>query len=563
MNRDRLLACICTVLLVGCGDTGPGEQQTSKPTRDRPNVLLIVVDDMGYADLGSFGGEIETPNLDALAEAGIRLTNFHAASMCSPSRAMLLTGVDSHLAGYGNMLEELAPNQKGQPGYEGRLNDRVVTVANLLKDSGYRTYVTGKWHLGAGPSAPHVRGFDQSFVLDSGGGSHFADMRPAYAPSPDVKAFYLDDGVQLEQLPDDFEYSSQFHADRMISYLQAGEGSEKPFFAYLAFTAPHWPLQAPDEAIQKYKGRYDEGYDVISERRLAKMKRIGLIPDHSIRSARSPKEAPWETLTDEQKKMELRAMEIYAAMVDQVDVHTGRVVDYLKQSGQFDNTVIIFLSDNGAEGHDLDETWPAEAFPAIRKTIDDSHDFSYEAMGRPGSYVLYGPNWANAGAPPFRLHKAFPTEGGTRAAAFVFYPPSFPGGRLVDDFISIKDVTPTLLEFVGVEHPGAHYEGRAIQPMSGISMLSVLMGTGSMPSDRIVADELLGKRLVRKGEWKIVHMPTPWGTGGWQLYNIRQDPSENHDLAAQYPDKVAELTAHWDQYVEDNGVILPNWVSGY
>ena len=567
MDQDRSVArwliWITAVVLVSCAGDRPAQIESDATQIRRPNILLIVVDDMGFADLGSFGGEIDTPNLDALAEAGVRLTNFHGSSMCSPSRAMLLTGVDPHLAGYGNMLEELAPNQKGQPGYEGHLNDRVVTISSLLKDSGYRTYVTGKWHLGDGPSAPIARGFDRSFVLDSGGGSHFSDMRPAYAPSPEVKAHYLDEGIRIQELPSEFEYSSQFHADRMLSYLKAGEASEQPFFAYLAFTAPHWPLQAPDEAIAKYAGRYDEGYDVISERRLSRMKRLGLVPQTATRSSRSPKEAPWESLTEDQRKIELRAMEVYAAMVDQVDVHTGRVIDYLKRSGQFDNTVIIFLSDNGAEGHDLDETWPAEAFPAIRKTIDESHDFSFESMGRPGSYVLYGANWANSAAPAFRLHKAFPAEGGTRTAAFVHYPPAFPGGRLLHDFVSIKDIAPTLLALTEIEHPGTRYKGRDIYPMTGLSVLHVLRGEGSMPADRVLADELLGKRVVRKGDWRLVHMPAPYGNGDWQLFNVEIDLSQERDLSSEYPETVDELLAHWERYVEENGVIIPDWVSGY
>lgn len=560
MLHIRLLAILALTALAGCEQK---EATVSQPAHDRPNILLIVVDDMGFADLGAFGGEIPTPNLDALAYAGIRLTNFHTSSMCSPSRAMFLTGVDSHLAGFGNMLEELAPNQKGQPGYEGYLNDRVVTVATLLRDAGYRTYVTGKWHLGGGSSGPGARGFERSFVLGPGGASHFADMRPAYAPTPDIKAEYWEDGAKLEALPPAFRYSSEFYVDRLIDYLEADKNSEQPFFAFLSFTAPHWPLQAPDEAIAKYAGRFDEGYDVVSERRLERMKELGLIPQAAQRSARSPKEMPWEELTDEQRKIEIRAMEIYAAMIDQVDAHTGRLIDYLKARGSFDNTMIVFTSDNGAEGHDLDETWPWESFPKIRKTIEDTHDFSYEKMGRPGSYVLYGPNWANAGAPAFRLHKGFPTEGGTRVAAFVHYPAALPSGIVVDDFISVKDIAPTLLELTNIERPGGEYAGRAIEPMSGISALSVLRGKAGANPGRVLSDELMGKRAVRAGDWKIVHMPEPYGNGRWQLYDLSKDLAEARDVAGQYPEKLEEMKKHWDAYARDNRVILPDWVSGY
>ena len=530
---------------------------------DRPNILLIVVDDMGIADLGAFGGEIETPNLDELAYAGVRLTNFHASPMCSPSRAMLLTGVDNHLAGFGNMLEELAPNQKDKPGYEGYLNERVVTVAKLLQDAGYRTYVSGKWHLGTGPSGPSQRGFGRSFVLITGGASHFADMRPAYAPSPDIKANYWEGGAQLDELPSQFRYSSEFYVDRLIDFLDEDRDSEQPFFAFLSFTAPHWPLQAPDEAIAQQAGRYDAGYDVISEQRLARMKELGLVPPDARRSPRSPKEIPWSELTEEQRRVEIRAMEIYAAMVEQVDTHSGRLFKYLGSTGALDNTVVIFLSDNGAEGHDLDETWPRDAFPKIRKTIDESHDFSYENMGRPGSYVLYGPNWANAGAPAFNLHKGFPTEGGTRVAAFVHYPAAFQSAAIVDDFVHIKDIAPTLLDLLGVEQPNGTYANRPVEPISGMSVLPLLSGGEPGPVGRVMGTELLGKAAIRAGPWKLVLMPEPYGNGTWQLHNLEEDLAEVRDLAAQYPDKVAELERHWDEYAQRNGVILPDWVSGY
>jgi len=533
-------------------------------TDTRPNILLIVADDMGFADLGSFGGEIPTPNLDRLAREGLRLANFHASTMCSPSRAMLLTGVDSHLTGFGNMLEEMAPNQKGRPGYEGFLNDRVVTLPTLLRDAGYQTFMAGKWHLGAGEGrGPSWRGFDSSFVLASGGASHFADMRPAYAPNPDVRANYWENGVKLTELPTDFEYSSQYYVDRTIRFLETERDPDRPFFAYLAFTAPHWPLQAPDAAIDRHRGRYDAGYDAVAVARLARMKSLGLVPDAATRAGRSPKETPWTALDEEQRQVEIRAMEIYAAMIDEMDRHTGRLVERLETAGLLDDTLVVFMSDNGPEGHDLDETWPMEAFPDIRRTIDAAHDFSYEAMGRPGSYVLYGANWANAGSPPFRLHKAFPTEGGTRVASFVRFPGTVPAGGVSHDFGFVTDVMPTLLEIAGVEHPGTRYRGRDVEPVSGASMLPFWTGAESPDADRVVVQELLGKRVVRKGSWKLVSMPAPYGVGDWQLFNLDLDLAESNDVAAEHPDTVAELGALWDAYAERNGVVIPDWVSGY
>jgi arylsulfatase len=256
-------------------------------------------------------------------------------------------------------------------------------------------------------------------------------------------------------------------------------------------------------------------------------------------------------------------MEIYAAMIDEVDRHTGRLVDHLETLGVADNTVIIFMSDNGPEGHDLDETWPMEAYPEIRTTIDAAHDFSYETMGRPGSYVLYGPNWANAGSPAYRLHKAFPTEGGTRVAAFVYDPTQGASPRIVDDFVYVTDITPTILEFAGVSHPGSEYQGRPVEPANGISFAPLLRGESGSNEVRVTGAELFGKRAVRSGPWKLVHMPEPWGTGDWQLYNLDEDLGESRDLSSAHPEKVTELMAHWEEYAAENNVIIPDWVSGY
>ena len=579
--------CCLTLISAIAGLAGCGENTaTVNPatTDQRPNILLIVADDMGFSDIGSFGSEIATPNLDRLATEGLRFTNFHASTMCSPSRAMLLTGVDSHRAGYGNMLEELAPNQEGQPGYEGYLNDRVVTLPTLLADAGYRTMMTGKWHLGSGEGrGPAWRGFDRSFALDSGGASHFADMRPAYAPTPDIKANYSEDGRRLQSLPAGFEYSTQYYVDRMIEFLAERDSDDQPFFAYLSFTAPHWPLQAPDAAIERHRGRYDDGYDRLAEDRLARLKELGMVPHEARRSGRSPKERPWKELDAEARKIEIRAMEVYAAMIDRVDqnigrvmakieelgqmentlFHTGRLIDFLEASGELENTFILFLSDNGPEGHDLDETWPMEAFPDIRRTIDASHDFSYEAMGGPGSYVLYGANWANAGSPAFRLHKAFPTEGGSRVAAFAWHPTLLDQRRIAHDFVYVTDVVPTVLEIAGVDFPGGEFQGRQVEVPEGISFASMLEGIPSAGEDRIVAQELLGKRVVRAGPWKLVHMPEPYGIGDWQLFNIDEDLAESTDVSVQHPDVVRRLLRAWDEYAETNNVIIPDWVSGY
>lgn len=531
---------------------------------DPPNILLIVVDDMGTADLGIFGSEINTPNLDKLSSSGVVFTNFHASPVCSATRAMLLTGVDNHLSGFGNMAEELSPNQKGKAGYEGELNDRVVTLATLLQEQGYRTYISGKWHLGmTEKSSPQARGFDRSFAMLAGGASHYSDMRPAYHPDPDGVAPYRQDGVMLNELPSDFEYSTQFFTDQMIEYINETE-HDTPFFAYLAYTAPHWPLQAPEQTIKKYKGLYDDGYEETLRKRLEKQKELGIIPDTAQPNPPTIKSVAWDSLSVDDKQIQIRAMEIYAAMIDEIDMHVGRLVDYLESRNLLDDTVIVFLSDNGAEGHDLDETWPADLFPKIRQNIDTRHDFSYENMGKPNSYVLYGPDWARTGNPAYRLHKGFPTEGGTRVPAFISFPKKFRNG-VRNNFVSVLDVMPTLLEIVNVRHPTLDNEQSDLEQLTGISLLPSLIGRKlkGVTENRVTVGEILGKYFVRKGDWKLVFVPAPYGPSRWELFDLSTDRTESIDLSGLHPNKVTELIAEWEDYVKLNNVVLPDWVSGY
>ncbi len=557
---------------MGTAACAPSEKTDQTPvtyappaSAERPNILVIVTDDMGMADLGSFGSEIETPHLDKLSYDGIRLTNFYASPVCSVTRAKLLTGVDSHKAGLGNMAEDMADNQSGQPGYEGYLNTDVVTIASLLKDSGYNTYLSGKWHLGmTAETAPSQRGFERSFTLLSGGASHFSDMLPAYHPDPKAVAPYRRNGEKLEKLPEGFEYSTQFYVDELIDHIEADEDEDKPFFAVLGYTAPHWPLQAPDATIAKYKGRYDKGADHLRKARLKRQKQLGIMPLDAEENTAPPKGKDWTTLSASEKATEIRAMEIYAAMIDEIDQHTGRLIQTLKSKGEFDNTMIIFLSDNGAEGHDMEETWPADKYPKIRANIDSKHDFSFENMGRPNSYVFYGPNWARAGAPSFRMHKGFPTEGGIRVPAFVHYK-GFEQEVVSNRFFNLQDIAPTILDVANVDHPAPMYKGRTVHAMTGQSLVPIFTDAEALVKNghRLYAGEVLGKYFIRKGPWKMVNMPPPAGTGEWQLYNIETDISEKNDLSAQSPEIKSDLITEWDNYVKANGVILPDWVSGY
>ena len=365
-------------ILALTGATACAPERTERD--ERPNFLVILADDLGYSDLGVLGSEIRTPNIDALAAEGVLLTNYHVSPSCSPTRAMLLTGTDTHPAGLGTMAGDADEIQAGHPGYEGYLSDRVVTVASLLRDAGYHTYMAGKWHLGVAPHlSPERRGFERAFAIIAGGASHFGDAAPILEGYPTA---YRENGTDVS-IPEDF-YSSDFYTDKLIEYLEEGSQDDQPFFAYAAYTAPHWPLQAPDDYIDRYRGIYDDGYDTLRATRVQ-----NLVDGHVVPAVPVPDRVDWvpawDSLDEEQKRIEARRMEIYAAMVESLDDDIGRLLDYLKRTGQYENTVIFFSSDNGAEGSQIGTMYDNEDW------IPTRFDNRYENMGRIGSYVWDGP----------------------------------------------------------------------------------------------------------------------------------------------------------------------------
>jgi arylsulfatase len=533
-------ALIATLLATVSGPVRAAERQ-------RPNFLVIVADDLGYSDIGAFGGEIATPNLDRLALQGARLTDFHTAPTCSPTRAMLLTGADNHVAGLGSMAESLAPNQQGRPGYEGYLRRDVSTIAERLSAGGYRTLFSGKWHLGLKPDQdPHARGFACSFAMLRGAHNHFGrDV----SGDPAQGAPYTENGKALTKLPAGF-YSSDAFADRLIDQLRTcdkPEGGGKPFFAMLTFTAPHWPLQARSEDIARYRGRYDEGFDVLRQRRLQRQQQLGLLAPGI--AAHTPRGRPWSALNPEQKQRATRDMEIYAAMVDRLDRNVGRVLDALRASGELDNTVVIFLSDNGAEGLDPETTGKE----LMARSVANA-DNSLANRGNANSYVAYGPGWAQAATAPSWLIKGYATEGGTRTVAFVSGRRVARAGTVADAFTHVSDIAPTILDLAGV--PQASAPGS--QPIAGRSWVPYLTGQArSVRGTRdIVGTELFGSRSVRRGEWKL----TDIGDRQWRLFNLAEDPGETRNLAEQRPELVRELSQAWADYARRNGVILPSEV---
>ena len=516
----------------------------------RPNIVLILADDLGYSDLGIYGGEIRTPNLNALAASGIQLTNFHVSPTCSPTRAMLLSGTDNHLAGFGTMNGLESPEQKGQPGYETFLNHDVVTFVRLLRDAGYHTYMAGKWHMGYTPDVyPPNRGFEESFWLQQGGASHFGDG--VGIVSSDPAAVYYEGMTMLKQLPADF-YSSNYYTDKLIEYIDKHREDGKPFFAYAAYTAPHWPLHAPEATRAQYEGVYDAGYDDIHEKRVARMRELGLLGADVEPAPTHPVWRDWDDLSEEQKILESRRMEIYATMVEILDENIGRLLSHLDAIGELENTFVLFFSDNGAEGNDpLDLANNREWVPA---TFDNSLD----NLGAAGSFATVGPGWAHVSSIPFGLYKGFPSEGGLVVPAIASFPGEIAEGRQSNTFASVVDIAPTLLGLAGVEHPGTSYRGRDVHPLEGKSMLALLTGEAEAVHEPefVMGWELFNRRAMRKGNWKILWANSPWGKDDWALYDLAADPAEQNDLSAEHPEKLAELIALWDQYVEDHGIIV-------
>ena len=526
---------------------------------DRPNFLIIVADDVGMAELGPYGGEIETPALDGLAQEGIRFTSFYAQMNCSPTRAMLLSGTDNHLAGLGTMGGGYqSPNQEGVPGYEGVLSDRVVTFARLLQDSGYRTYATGKWHLGFSPDKlPVARGFDRAFT-QSGGGP--ADSHFNLNGRDNVPGGYFENGVEVTGMPvaEDF-FSSDFYTDKIIEYLSTDPEQDRPFLAYLNFTAPHIPVQAPDTHIDLYRGRYDNGYDVLRDTRLARMIDLGLFPPGTGLGERAPTVTPWEELSDAARRIHARRMEVYAGAVDNMDDNIGRVFDYLKQAGQYENTVILFMSDNGAAGFFGYNDGPLAARYAAA-------DNSIENLGREGSQMFYGPGWGSAGSVPFNLFKRHAAEGGIRVPAIVSGPGVGARGAISHSVLMVSDVAPTILELAGIEFPEGSYGGREILPQTGTSFTRLLNDPAAIVhgEDEVLGLELWGRIAVRKGDWKLLRTEPPFREDRWYLYNVIEDPGETTDLSAGMPDKLDEMIAAWEQFRTQSNVIpalrLPNMI---
>ena len=537
------------VLLTVSACSGPESNDpisSASPYFDqRPNILLLVADDLGYSDIGPYGSEIPTPNIDQLAENGVTFSRFYAAPSCSPSRAMLMTGQDNHVAGLGNMAETVADNQVGLPGYEGHLREDVPTIAERLGSVGYHTYMTGKWHLGLAQSqSAHARGFERSFSLLFGAASHFQD-----AVGPDAhrtQALYREDGELVEVLPEGF-FSTDFYTDRMIEYIDENLEDGRPFFAYVAYTAPHWPLQVPASYMERHRGRYDQGYDQVRAKRFTRMQKLGLVPAEMALPVRSADIAPWDSLDASARQSHARDMELYAGMVEHLDENIGQLVAYLADRGQLENTLIVFLSDNGGD------SWGYGNGPPPVLNYSETFDNSLENRGKPGSFALYGREWAQVSNTPLRGYKGDPSEGGIRVPLIISGDSIVNAGTWNSSPVAITDLPATFLELAGFPSSEAG--------PGGMSLRSILTSESNAVRDEssLIGIEMWGSRAAIRGDMKLLSFAAPEDRRAWQLYDLANDPAEQKDLKEAQPENFEAMVNGWHEYTERNNVVLPDW----
>lgn len=508
---------------------------------ESPNFVVMLIDDAAFMDLGAYGGEARTPNIDALAARGALLTRYYTSPLCSPSRAMLLTGMDNHLTGVSTIPEVLPKEHESQPGYTMRLEPGVATLAERLKPLGYRTLMTGKWHLGSGHGdLPDAHGFDRSFALDASGADNWEDKSymPYYAKAP-----WFEDGKPAK-LPDEF-YSSEFIVDQMMSYLTEG-GASEPIFAYLAFMAVHIPVQAPAEFTANYAGVYDAGWDALRTDRWERAKQRGYVPADAALAPLPAHLRPWASLSGEEQQTYAARMQANAGMLEAMDFHIGRLIEHLKTTGQYENTFFVVTSDNGPEPSRGDTDDRLKFWMKM-----NGYHLDAEGIGEKGSWAFIGPEWAMAAASPHDKFKFLGAEGGIRVP-FIMAGDGISQGARIEGRAHVTDIAPTLLALAG-----APADLTGAKPMTGRSLLPMLRGETEAvygPGDAIVI-EVSGNAGVIKGDYKLTRNQKPHGDARWRLYDLSKDPGETKDLSAVFPDVQDDLLAEYAAYSARVGVL--------
>ncbi len=515
---------------------------------DRPNIVFLLADDLGYTDIAPYGSEVNTPTLSELANNGVKFTNYHTAANCAPARAMLLTGVSNHLAGVPNIPEMMSPRQKLQDNYQGVLGDNVVTIATLLEDAGYHTYLAGKWHLGSAPGKlPSQRGFERTVALMDSGADNW-EQRP-YLPIYD-EANWFADGERI-QLPEDF-YSSKFLIDKTIEFIEGNRDDGQPFFAYVPFQAVHIPVQAPQAYIDRYIGRYDEGWHKLREERHERAAELGIVPP-DIDKLEMASTADWDALSAERQRYESKRMAVYAGMIEAMDAHIGRLVTYLKQTGQIENTVFIFTSDNGAEGSGAQDP---STFATQRTVASLGYNTDYATLGLKGSYNTINPGFTSAAVSPLSFYKFYVGEGGLRVPLVIS---GLPLGEVIEQtpaFAWATDIAATVISLAGIESPAGRYGGRPVLPMTGRDLLPVV--SGEQPSvyadEDSVGYELTGHGVLFQGDYKLARNLAPLGDGEWRLFDIVTDPGETRDLKDKLPARFQQMLSAYENFERQNRV---------
>jgi arylsulfatase A-like enzyme len=515
------------VILIAASLAAGRSQPPARGSAERPNIVIIMADDMGYSDISPYGAEIDTPHLDVLARTGLRFRQFYNNAKCSPTRASLLTGLYPHEAGMG----DLASGAPGEPGpYQGYLAGSSVTMAEVLRTAGYRTYMSGKWHVGDLPEHwPHSRGFDRYFGLISGATSYFELL---HEPGRSRQMVMED---RLWRPADDGFYATDAYNDYAVDRIREHhrEHPGRPFFLYVAHTAPHFPLHALPEDIARYEERYKAGWDRVREERYRRMRQLGIIDE---RHAFPPRPSTVPAWNDAENKGEWsRLMAVYAAMIDRMDQGIGRIIRALEETGTRDNTLILFLSDNGGTAEQV-----------ASRGLNDPN----VPIGARGSYVAYQEPWANVSNTPFRLYKNWVHEGGIITPCIASWPRGIaPRGQLTDEAGHVIDLMPTVLELAGIPYPAA-VEDRVLQPIEGRSLMPVFRG-GTLDRRAPLYWAYGGNWAIREGDWKLAHDRRR--PERLELFNLREDPAEARDIAADHPARVARLRATWHAWAERVG----------
>ena len=508
----------------------------------RPNILVVLFDDVGFTGFGAYGADASTPTIDALAQRGALFSRYYSSPFCGPSRAMLMTGQDNHQTGMGTLVETVTPEQRALPGYSMVWDDDQQTIASVLSQAGYQTYVSGKWGIGAkGKNLPDRFGFDRSYVMDSTGGSNYdhSHYLPGYPEVP-----WYEDGKPV-RLREDF-YSSRNLVDQMIRYIDEGE-ADRPFFGFLPLQAVHIPVQAPAEFIDKYEGVFDAGWDVMREERLARAIELGLVPETTTLAPVHEDHRAWDDLSETEKANAARAMQVNAGMKEAADYHIGRLLDHLEATGRLDNTIVVVTSDNGAESGVTSLDNPVANLLLSGVHLLEGYDTSPENMGLPGSLTAIGPEWASVEASPFNLYKFYSSEGGLRVP-LVMSGPGIEVSGVQDAPVHVADLMPTLLDAAGVAYDADALYGKSILPLlSGES-------TETRGDDESFGVEVSGNAALYRGNWKLVRTALPRGDFTWRLFDLSTDPGETTDLSEENPALFAEMRAEYDAYTAQTGV---------